>query len=189
MIKEDSSAEKLKSSRGGSSSCFTNLSKTGEFPGLPQRQNDAMIKEKKKTLSGLHQTQGHVHVQAQAHQKTSQAHRRTSTCSTDEAELSKVLFHRSCPSVLLLPLLNSLDLNTVLNCSRNQDILPLTAVASNINSVLQKYMYVWIPAFVCMQMSFSSALSLCVRVHICMKCVCMCTCVCLCVCRLEVDFR
>ena len=48
--REDSSAEKLKSSRGGSSSCFTELSKTREFLGLPQRQNDAMIKEKKKTL-------------------------------------------------------------------------------------------------------------------------------------------
>lgn len=54
MIREDSSAKKLKSSGGGGSSCFTNLSKTREFPGFPQRQNDAVIKEKKKTLSGLH---------------------------------------------------------------------------------------------------------------------------------------
>lgn len=54
MIREDSSAKKLKSSRGGRSSRFTNLSKTREFPGFPQRQNDTVIKEKKKTLSGLH---------------------------------------------------------------------------------------------------------------------------------------
>lgn len=181
MIREDSSAEKLKSRRGGSSSCFTKLSKTREFPRLPQRQNDSMIRQKKKLYQDF--IQGHVRVQAQAHWKTSQAHRKTSMCNTDEAEPSKVLFHRSHPSVLLLPLSNSLDLNTVLNCSINQDILPLTAVASNINSVLQKYMYVWAHVFVCMQMSFSIAsLCVCVCAHIYMQRVCICAHACACVC-------
>lgn len=147
MIREDSSAEKLKSRRGGSSSCFTKLSKTREFPGLPQRLNDAMIKEKKKTLQDFIRLKVTYLLKLK---HTGRTHRPIGKlpCATDMRRMpAKFCFTDHVPRCYCYPFLNSLDLNTVLNCSINQDILPLTAVAPDINSVLQKYTCVRVRVF------------------------------------------